>query len=421
MAEGPVGSVVDEPTAPTSRRERRAAGRGGRRTAPVPTTPPAPTGRQAARARAARRQFWFVVMPAVAIALALVVLVGLTVRDDGGDGGGEAAGGSRAATRRPDTILFAHRGGDQRIDLLVMAGTDGGRGSVLLLPTGTQVEVPSLGPLALADLPADADPSLLPTTVENLLGVRVVRSVTLDDASLAAILTAAEPIPVELQRAAVFDDASGGEFPAGAHEVSGGDASRLLVSTQAGNELDRLITVQDVFDGWLTRLRTRGIAQRTVEYDPALEALVRVARANEHQTDTLPVEETITGEGGRFTPRDEDLARYIPDAFGNALLGRGVGRPRVEILNGTGAVGLAQAIAGQVVPAGAHVTLSGNVNGFGVADTQVVYYRDADRKEAQRLLASMDCGTLKKASSAIGVVDVTIIAGADCYPIGSGP
>ena len=211
------GSVVDEP-APTSRRERRAAGRGRstrHRTAwgAAAGAPPGPTGRQAAPGPAEQRQFWFVLIPAVAVALALTVLVGLTIRSDDDGDGGTWDGGSRARRPRPDTILFGHRGGDGRLDLLVLAGTDRGQASILLLPTGTQVEVPSLGPLALADLPADADPNLLATTVENLLGVRVVRNVTLDDASLGAILTAAEPIPVELQRPAQFDDLSGGSSP----------------------------------------------------------------------------------------------------------------------------------------------------------------------------------------------------------------
>jgi hypothetical protein len=96
-----------------------------------------------------------------------------------------------------------------------------------------------------------------------------------------------------------------------------------------------------------------------------------------------------------------------------------VGRPRVEILNGTGAVGLAQTIASRVVPAGGQVTLAGNWSSFDVTETEVIYYRDGDRSEAQRLLAALGCGSLKKAERAIGVVDVTILAGADCFRTGT--
>ena len=117
------------------------------------------------------------------------------------------------------------------------------------------------------------------------------------------------------------------------------------MSTQTGSELDRLVTVQDVLDGWLTRLAVPRIANRTLQYDPGLEPLVRAARAARAPTNTLPVESVETGGAERFEPRADDLARYVSAAFSNALLGRGVGRPRVEILNGTGAVGLAQTIA----------------------------------------------------------------------------
>jgi hypothetical protein len=135
------------------------------------------------------------------------------------------------------------------------------------------------------------------------------------------------------------------------------------------------------------------------------------------------VESVTTAGGERFEPRVVDVARYVSSVFANARLGGGAKRPRVEILNGTGAVGLGQSIAGKVVPAGGQVTLTGNVPSFGVANTQVVYYRDADRADAQRLLRALGCGALKKAARALGVVDVTIVAGADCYPTGasSGP
>ena len=99
----------------------------------------------------------------------------------------------------------------------------------------------------------------------------------------------------------------------------------------------------------------------------------------------------------------------------------GGSRPRVEILNGTGAVGLAQTIAGRIVPAGGQVTLTGNVQNFGLANTQVVYYRNADRTAAERMVRALGCGVLKAADTPIGVVDVTILAGADCFRTGATP
>jgi hypothetical protein len=355
-------------------------------------------------------------MPVVAVALGLTVLAGALIRSGDDDGSRSGArNGAAVGARGPDTLLLGHRGADGRLDLLVLTGTDGDRGSILLLPTATQVEVPSLGPQALADLPNDADVGVLRTTVENLLGARVVKTVMLDDASLAALLGAAAPVPVNLHRPVQFDETSGDVFAAGEQRLSAADAVRLLVTPQTGSELDRLVTVQDVVEGWLARLRTRAVARTTVRDMPDLAALVTLARTNDRRTDTLPVESVTTGGGERFEPRTRDVERYVRDAFAGALVGGGRRRPRVEILNGTGAVGLAQTIAGRVVPAGGKVTLTGNVQNFGVGSTQVVYYRDGDRADAQRLLAAIGCGSLKKATRAIGVVDVTIVAGADCF------
>ena len=112
-----------------------------------------------------------------------------------------------------------------------------------------------------------------------------------------------------------------------------------------------------------------------------------MARAD-RRVDTLPVESVTTGGTERFEPRAADVKQYATAAFPDALLGVGKRRPRVEILNGTGAVGLAQTIASRVVPAGGQVTLTGNVANFGLTETQVVYYRPADRAAAQRLLPS---------------------------------
>jgi hypothetical protein len=88
-------------------------------------------------------------------------------------------------------------------------------------------------------------------------------------------------------------------------------------------------------------------------------------------------------------------------------------RPRVELLNGVGGVGITQRVAGIVVPAGGEVTLTGNVPGFGVNRTRVVYYRPEARAAAARLAKALRVGEVVPAADAIDVVDVTIIVGRD--------
>jgi len=419
--------VLEEPPPEESRRDRRSKSRSNpkspRADAPTEDDESKPlNARQARRRRAQRQRFWFVLMPAVAVGLALVVAIGVVIRDDSGGGSGapSSTDGS-AATRHPQTLLLAHRGADGRIDLLTLTGSTAAGASVTLLPVATQVEVPSLGPLALADLPADGDRTLLATTVENLLGVKIAKTVVLDDAGLIAALEPAGPFTVDLSRDVKFDGTSDGAITSGTHRISAADAGRLLVTPQPGSELDRLVTVQDVLDGWAQRLRVPSVARATLKVQPGLAAMVAAARRSDRRTDTLPVESVTTGGSERFDPRPNDVARYAAAAFPNARLTIGGKRPRVEILNGTGAVGLAQTIAGRIVPAGGQVTLTGNVAKFGLANTQVVYYRSADRSVAQRLLKALGCGVLKEADTAVGIVDVTILAGADCFPPGGTP
>ena len=428
MVQGAGGAVLDEPL-DDSPRERRGKSRPKGRSRRAPATP-APEGgvvglegaRQARRLRAQRRSFWLVVMPTVAVLLGLSVGLGAAIRantDDGAGGSSSANGVARA--RSPQTLLLGHRGADGRIDLLILVGSSPKATSILLLPVATQVEVPSLGPQALADLPNDGDPALLGTTVENLLGVKVTRTLVVDDAGLNAALAVAAPVPVDLHRVVQFDGSPDQVVAAGTQRTSVGEAARLLVSRQTGSELDRLVTVQDVFDGWLRRLRIASVARATVRAQPSLAALVAAAKAGDRRTDTLPVQSVTTGGGERFEPRTADVRRYAAEAFPYALLAAGGSRPRVEILNGTGGVGLAQTIAARIVPAGGQVTLTGNVQNFGLTNTQIVYYRNADRAAAQRLLRALGCGVLKKADTALGVVDVTILAGADCFRTGTTP
>ncbi len=361
-------------------------------------------------------------MPTVALLLALSVLVGAVIRSSSDAGPARATrSGAGAAGRTLNTLLLAHRGADGRIDLLVLTGTTGSAGSVLLFPVATQVEVPSLGPQSLADLPNQGDRGLLQTTVENVLGVKVSKTVELDDAGLDSALAAAAPIPVDLHRAVKFAGSTDAIIAAGPHRAKAAEAARLLVSKQPGSELDRLVTVQDVIDGWLRRLRNPSVARATVRAQPGLVDLLAVAKASDRRTDTLPVESVTTGGAEEFEPRAADVVHYVTGAFPQALLRVGTGRPRVEILNGTGAVGLAQTIAAQIIPAGGQVTLTGNVGEFGVTKTQVVYYRDSGRAAATRLMKALGCGALAKADTALGVVDVTIIAGADCFRTGASP
>ncbi len=376
--------------------------------------------RRERRRRADRKRRLLFVVPSVAILVFGVFFVGQITRDSGDDSGSTPAENVDAGqvASGADTLLLEHRGTDGRADLLVVVGPGAdGRSSVLLVPSGTLSDVPSLGIQALSDVPTLGEAGLLTTTVENLLGIDIASTATVDDAALIAALEPAAPIPVDL-RHEVEITTPGAEaiIPAGRQSLSAEDAARVLTSTESGGEIEHLVTVQAVLEGWMARLRNDDVAEATLAVRPDLAALVDAA-GRPVRVGSLPVDSLATPGGDRFEVRTDDLERYIRRAFPGALLGIDGRRPRVEILNGTGAVGVTQGAARRVVPAGGRVALTGNVPGFDVTETQVVYYRDRDRAAAQRLLEALECGSLRRANKPIDVVDVTVIIGADCPDI----
>ena len=334
-------------------------------------------------------------MPAIAGLLVVAVVVGAVVRARQDDGSSHASGGGPTTPVEEQPVLLVHTGTNGN-DLLAVADRDGDQGTVLLVPVATQLDVPSQGTSVLQDIPTLDDGALLTNSVENELGIGIGRTVRIDDAGLTAALGPAAPFSITLAEPVAFSDRST-KYRAGAQQVSAAQASELLSAPQSVNELDRLVVVAAVMEGWMDRLRDPAVARATLQLQPGLAPLVAAAAAPDRRIDTVPVTSIATGGGERFDVRSSDLAALVRRAFPHSQLGHRGRRPRVEILNGTGALGVARATAAKVVPAGGRVVTSDNLPGFGLKQTQVVYYEDAWRAAAQGILDAMGCGSLRKA------------------------
>jgi hypothetical protein len=355
-------------------------------------------------------------MPTIAGLLVVAVVVGAIARnDDTGPSHGVAGGVTTPIDERP--VMIVHRG-PTGSDLIAIADRDGDQGSVLFVPVATQVDVPSQGTTTLASIPTLDGGALLTSTVENETGIRIGRTVVLDDAALTAALGPAAPFPITLNDAVAFSDRIA-KYRAGAQQVSAAQATELASAPESVNELDRLVVISSVLDGWLDRLRDPAVAKATLALQPSLAPFVAAADAPDRRIDTVPVTSIATGGGERFDVRPGDLRTIVERAFPNSQLGVRGRRPRVEILNGTGALGVAQVVASKVVPAGGRVTLTDNLPGFGLHKTQVVYYSDQWRDAAQALLDAMGCGSLRKAGKDVKIADVTILVGSDCPAYGN--
>ncbi|MBV8951040.1 MAG: LCP family protein [Actinobacteria bacterium] len=382
--------------------------------------PPAPgVARRERRRRRAVRRRRYVVAPVVLLVLVALAVLGAQLRS--------SPSHRRSAARVPavapppaaapgvPSLLLAHRAANGRVDLATVVGVAAGghNASVVLVPTLTAAETPSFDPQLIADLLNLGPTQLLQTTVENLMGVRIDQTAVLDDATLSALMQAAGPLSVRLRDPVpVLNDPQGRVYPAGDQELAPQDATTLLTTTVSTGELDHLVAVQAVFEGWLRALRSPQAATLSTTRVPQLASLVAAAQASTTFS-TLPVT-NLGGQGDeRYQVRTDALGPAMQTAFPGRLLGIGGRRPRVEILDGTGVPGLAQQVAAVVVPAGGDVVKTGNAQQFGQASTQVVYYRDSARAQAESLLAALGAGTVLKEPTDIGVFDITVIAGAD--------
>jgi hypothetical protein len=338
---------------------------------------------------------------------------------------GAATPTSVAPTRAPApprTVLIAHVDATHRLDLLAVAGVNaGGRiGSLVFVPATTLVEVPSFDTQSLVDVPRlggsnRGAASLLTTTVSNALGLHFNQVLLLNNARLTELLAPADRMRVDFVRSVQVDDRAGTlAFTPGRATITAADATRLLIGPASGGALEHLVAVQAVLQGWFARLRVASIARASVKVTPAAAALVALAHA-EVNFDTLPVDVLSSGSATRYELQEPQADELVRADFPDGLITTGK-RPRVEVLNGTGAVALTQAVARRVVPAGGEITLTGNVPGFGVRHTSVVYYRPADRRWAQRLAAALGVGSVAEGNVPIDVVDLTVVVGADFHP-----
>ena len=179
--------------------------------------------------------------------------------------------------------------------------------------------------------------------------------------------------------------------------------------------LEHLVTVQAVLQGWFNRLKNdAAVARATLKVTSQARRLVALARTDVG-FDTLPVDLLSSGSVARYEMRQPDADELVRSEFPYALFTTGK-RLRVEVLNGTGAIALTQEVARRVVPAGGEITLTGNVPGFGVRHTQVVYYRTADLPAARRLAAALGVGSVALGNVPLDVVDLTVVVGSDFKP-----
>lgn len=384
---------------------------------PLPETRRVSSGRQRERRRRRQRRQGLAALGALLLAvLVLVALVTALVGHARHSSSGAKAKGAGAAPAlaAPPVLLAQQDGAGAIVSLTVLAPeADGKGGSLVLVPPGVMAEVVSadLQPVARAFSLGGA-PRLL-STVSNLLGATLADVDVVDSAGLGALVAPAGPLTVDVPERVESVDASGLVqvlYRAGPTTVQPADAAKLLAAKGRGNDLSRLARHQAFWDAWLARLAKQPSA---VPAQPqSLHRALAALAAGQVRTRVVPVTALgTTGDDGELYKVDgPELRRMVETAFPPGA--RAGDRPRVQILNGTGAIGLAQRVQDRL-GAGVEVRLTGNASSFDFPQTKIVFYDKAKQVMAERVRKQLGVGTLVFSRNPIDVVDVTVVVGKD--------
>ena len=382
--------------------------------------PPSGSGLRAQRRRQQTRRRHRHRLGLVALALSIVVLLATGLVEVVSRSrvelpvSGRAAPATRTVAAVPPTAVLVQQdasGAAVSITLLV-AGPRGRGGHVLLIPPGTMTELPSFGLDALGRSLALGGPPLLQNALENLFGVRLDPVTVLRDPQLAALVRPAGALTADLPARVEQVDGAGRVsvlWDEGQVTLAPDDVPRFLAVHGQGNDLARLVRHQVFWTAWLARLR-----QAPAAVPAAPEGLKRVVTALISGTvsfDTLPVEALDAGNvgGDVYRVRQPDLDSLLEQV----LPGAPAGRLRVQILNGSGALGVAERVATRLVPTGARVVLTGNADSFAYRQTQVVFYDRSKQVAALAVQKALGTGRLVFSRRPFDVVDVTLVIGKD--------
>jgi hypothetical protein len=115
-----------------------------------------------------------------------------------------------------------------------------------------------------------------------------------------------------------------------------------------------------------------------------------------------------------YQPKREEIAALVSRTLAGAVPpAADQGRTKVEVLNGTGRIGVAQKVASLLVPAGLQVVLAGNADNFSHDKTDVIFYDETMEAKARDVVRILGVGRLLLNRFTSGVADITVIVGKD--------
>jgi len=299
------------------------------------------------------------------------------------------------------------------LTVAALGGPSGQGGSLLAVPPTTVADAGDLGPVTLAEAWAQLGQPGLVQAVGDVLDAGFADVVVLDPARLAAVLAPASPLTLTLA-----DDVAG--FDTGEVELGADDVVALLGARgRRESDLGRLARHEGVWRAWLDRVAASDDPDVVPgERTSGVGRYVRGLAAGSTSFDVIPVSAVPADDdeaSETFAADADAVGALVNDRIPFPVAARPGGRPRVRVLDGVGADGLAVAVARDVVRAGGQVVVLGNADRFEARDSRVVYFDAGLAGPAAGIADGLgidDVGRLE-GPNPNDLVDVTVVVGTD--------
>lgn len=406
--------VVDADGADDGPRHRRGQVR------PVERDPSARDLRRMAdrdrRSRGRRRVAWAVVAAVALVTASVVGSVWWLERDPADPAVPEAT----PLSGEGQSVLVLLTDGGQTVGYALAAAHPDGADTVMLFPGSLLTIVPGFGSWDLDFSAGVGDDDLPALTLTNLLGARIDGTIRLEAAALAGTLDGAE---VSLSSPLLVADGSDQVVvaAAGAATRDAQTLTSILAERGTDDELSWIVRQGTV---WRALFEARA-DDESVVFDVVDQAVgdVVVARSvleavadDEAATVTAAQVESVDTLGSgdtRYRLQVGDAEALVEERMPWLALVAGE-RPRVEVLNGTGEVGVTGPVAAALVRDGYRVVRTDNADDTDFRETRVVGHTAENQSVALAVQSLLGFGEVRiEQRQPSLVVDVTVIVGDD--------
>ena len=293
------------------------------------------------------------------------------------------------------------------IAVAALGGEGGQGGTLLLVPAGTRSVDPVGAGRTLAAVYAEDGLQAVEASTAAVLGTGVGEVVTVEPERLAALVEPVSPLNL-----ANPDDLEG--FEAGDLALDGVGVVGYLAASDAGSsDLARLARHELLWRTWIDAVAASSNPDAVPgEAATGVGRFVRGLAAGDSSIEVIPVDEE---PDGTFVADPDAVADFVEDRVPFPVSAFPGARPRVRVLDGVGAPGLAARVAREAVRAGGQVTVLGNADEFGAPTSAIVYYDPALTASAQVLADALGTGPPERRTgpNPDDLVDLTVVAGTD--------